>query len=194
MWLEQITAWFNSAYNSGMLALGGISLGGIFTSAKAWLGNIGLNTKITSLEATVLTQEQLIKDTNDRVRQLESLLSIVLKGQEANFIATNKLAQATTISPTVKNELIELATTTLPLFKTQAEIVQQVNQLGASITQPITQAQALVEQQKLDLQKQASAKIEAGQDILKDTFAKVGNMAKETVDSLSKTILGDKQA
>lgn len=194
MWLEQITVWFNSALNSGMLALGGISLGGIYTSAKAWLGNIGLTSKVVSLQETVLTQDQLLKDTNDRVRILESALTIALKGQEATFIAINKLAQATTISPTVKNELIELATTTMPLFKTKEELTQQVNQISASITQPLTQAQALVEQQKLAIQTKTTSTLEAGQDLVKDSLAKIGAVVKESVDTAVKTLAGDTQA
>ena len=193
-WLEQGITWFNSAMQSGMLALGGIGIGGIFTGAKAWLSNLGVTSKVNSLQATVLTQEQLIKDSNDRIRLLENHLGTMNKGLEATFIAINKLAQSASIPVGVKNELIDLSAATLPLFKTQEQVQQQLNQLGQSITNPLSAAQQQLDEQKLALQNQATAKVEETTNILQATFGKIAQSAKDGIDSVSKAVIGDKQA
>lgn len=194
MWLEEITVWFNSALQSGMLALGGLSSAGIFASVKAWVGNLGLSKSVSSLQSTVLTQEQMIKDSNDRIRNLENMLAISLKAQEGSFIAINKLAQGSSIIQSTKDELIQLSTTIMPIFKTPEQINQTVQQLGVSITQPLTEAQKLLEAQKASLQTQATAKVDEAKSLLEDTFAKMQTQAVNLLDTAKQAITGDKVA
>lgn len=198
MWVQQIIQWGQSAISSGMATIGLIGTGGLWAGVQAWLSSRRTTAETTLIKSDVAIIKDSEKSINEKLDLINAKVDKMTKGLEGCFLAINILGQNSSINVNAKSELANLSANVLPQLKSAAEIQSELSAIAVKVQSPITDVQKQLEEQKAQLQAQATAQLDNAKkqatELTNSYFDKFKQGAISVLDTAKDTIIGDKQA